>query len=187
MKVAVNNFVRRQNRTSGKTYSDELSFEFFAKHAEKKLKKNEFESGYRDGVVIVKLDDPYVHKVFCPYVKITKDSKLIAKYVKRRPDEEPYIQVRSLNGEPLQAGSVSLILYRHDILVENNEHTTNADWELISINAIPKGEKKMPIGPVTMMRNQLDLNGGTKAEYSSEEWANSVRFWQKYAAIEPNI
>ena len=71
MKVAVNNFVRRQNRTSGKTYSDELSFEFFAKHAEKKLKKNEFESGYRDGVVIVKLDDPYVHKVFCPYVKIT--------------------------------------------------------------------------------------------------------------------
>ena len=45
----------------------------------------------------------------------------------------------------------------------------------------------MPIGPVTMMRNQLDLNGGTKAEYSSEEWANSVRFWQKYAAIEPNI
>ena len=38
---------------------------------------------------------------------------------------------RRLNGEPLQAGSVSLILYRHDILVENNEHTTNADWELI--------------------------------------------------------
>ena len=77
MKVAVNNFVRRQNRTSGKTYSDELSFEFFAKHAEEKLKKNEFESGYRDGVVIVKLDELYVRKVFCPYVKITKDSNLI--------------------------------------------------------------------------------------------------------------
>ena len=79
MKVAVNNFVRRQNRTSGKTYSNELSFEFFAKHAEEKLKKNEFESGYRDGVAIVKLDDLYVDKVFCPYVKITKDSNLIAK------------------------------------------------------------------------------------------------------------
>jgi hypothetical protein len=187
MKVAVNNFVRRQSRASGKTYSDELSFEFFAKHAEVKLKKNEFESGYRDGVVIVKLDKQYVHKVFCPYVKITKDSNLIAKYVKRRPGEEPYIQVCSLNGKPLQAGSVSLILYRHDVLAENNEYTTNADWELISINAIPKGEKKMPIGPVTMMRNQLELNGGTKGEYSSEEWAYSVRFWQKYAPIEPNI
>ena len=187
MKVAINNFVRRQTKISGKTYSDELSFEFFAKHAEEKLKKNEFESGYRDGVIIVKLDEQYVHKVFCPYAKITEHSNLIAKYVRRRADEEPYIQVRSLNGKPLKAGSVSLILYRHDVLFENNENTTNADWELISINAIPKGEEKMPIGPVTMMRNQLELNGGTKAEYSSKDWAYSIRFWQKYAAIEPNI
>ena len=187
MKVAINNFVRRQTKISGKTYSDELSFEFFAKHAEEKLKKNEFESGYRDGVIIVKLDKQYVHKVFCPYAKITEHSNLIAKYVKRRPDEEPYIQVRSLNGKPLKAGSVSLILYRYDVLLENNENTTNADWELISINAIPVGEEKMPIGPVTMMRNQLELIGGTKAEYSSEDWAYSIRFWQKYAAIEPNI
>ena len=187
MKVAVNNFVRRQIKKSGKTYSDELSFEFFAKHAEKKLMNDDFENGYRDGVAVVKLDKVYVHKVFCPYVKITKNSKLIAKYIKRRPEEEPYIQVRSLNGKPLKAGSVSLILYRHDVLVENNENTTNADWELISINAIPKGENKMPIGPVTMMRNQLGLHGGTKAEYSSKEWAYAIRFWQKYAAIEPNI
>ena len=187
MKVAVNNFVKRQKRNSGKTYSNELSFEFFAKHAEKKLKKNNFEIGYRDGVAIIELDKIYVDKVFCPYVRITKNIKLVAKYIKRRPGEDPYIQVRALNGKPLQAGSVSLILYRHDVLVENNENTTYDDWELISINAIPKGEKKMPIGPVTMMRNQLDLHGGTKAEYSSKEWANAIRFWQKYAAIEPNI
>ena len=37
-----------------------------------------------------------------------------------------------------------------------------------------------------MMRNQLELNGGTKAEYSSDEWAKSVRFWQTYAPIEPS-
>ena len=44
----------------------------------------------------------------------------------------------------------------------------------------------MPMGPVTMMRNQLNLNGGTKAFYSSNEWANSVRFYQQYAILEPN-
>ena len=54
------------------------------------------------------------------------------------------------------------------------------------INALPKGVESMPMGPITMMRNQLDLNGGTKAEYSSDEWAESVRFWQTYAPIEPN-
>jgi len=33
------------------------------------------------------------------------------------------------------------------------------------------------------MRNQLELKGGTKAHYSSEEWAEAVRFWQNYAAL----
>ena len=186
MKVAVNNFVRRQIKKSGKTYSEELSFEFFAKHAEDKLNSDEYEDGYRDGVRIVKLDHDYVEQVFCPYVKITDETKLIAKHVKRRPEEELYIQIRALNGTPLKAGSVSLILYSHDVLAENDENTTNSEWELISINALPEGEEVMPIGPVTMMRNQLNLVGGTEAVYSPEEWAKSVRFWQKYAAIEPS-
>ena len=70
-------------------------------------------------------------------------------------------------------------------MLKKNENTTNADWELISINAIPEGENTMPIAPVTMMRNQLNLVGGTKALYSAEEWANSVLFWQKYASLYP--
>ena len=41
------------------------------------------------------------------------------------------------------------------------------------------------MGPVTMMRNQLNLIGGTKASYTKDEWAESVRFWQKYAALNP--
>ena len=40
------------------------------------------------------------------------------------------------------------------------------------------------MGPVTMMRNQLELEGGTRAEYSSDEWADSVNFWQKYTALD---
>ena len=36
-----------------------------------------------------------------------------------------------------------------------------------------------------MMRNQLELPGGTKAHYSSGEWAESVRFWQAFAGLEP--
>jgi len=185
MKVAINNFVRRQTKDSGKTYSKELSFDFFVKHAEEKMNNNDFTDGYRDGVRIVNLDSKYVKKVFCPYVKITNETELIAKQVTRRPGEEPYTQVRASNGTPLKAGSVKLILYSHEVLADNQENTTVADWELISINALPEGVEKMPIGPITMMRNQLNLEGGTKASYTSEEWAESVRFWQKYVAIEP--
>ena len=35
-----------------------------------------------------------------------------------------------------------------------------------------------------MMRNQLELKGGTKAHYKSDKWANSVKFWQKYAVLD---
>mgnify|MGYP002878094613 CR=1 FL=1 len=42
---------------------------------------------------------------------------------------------------------------------------------------------KRPMGPVTMMRNQLQLKGGTKGNYSSEEWAKSVNFWQKFCFL----
>ena len=186
MIVAVNEFVKRQTKFSGKTYSEELSFDFFARHAEQKIINKDFRQGYRPEVIIVKLDEKYVNKVICPYVRIKENTKLSAQFVKRRENEEPYIQVRALNGKLIKAGNVELILYHHDILYENDENTTDAEWELISINAIPRGIESMPMGPITMMRNQLELIGGTKAKYSSDEWAESVQFWQKFASIDPN-
>ena len=183
MNVGVNNFVRRQVEGSGKTYSSYLSFEEIAKYAEKKLEKEQFYVGYRDGVIIIKVDKKLNKNFVCPFVKINKNTVFESSLVQRQPGEEKYIQTVALNGVPLKTGNVELILYRKDVLVENNESSTNKDWELISINAIPLGVEKLPIGPTTMMRNQLDIKGGTKAEYSSAEWAESVQFWQQYAPL----
>ena len=183
MKVAVNDFVRRQIKGTGKTYSSTLTFEKIAAHAEVRMLLGFYRKGYRDGVRIVDSDPKLADQFFCPYVEVTPDTKLEATVVKRQEFEEPYIQIRALNGTPLKSRSVDLILYRHDVLLENNEHTTDSDWELISINAIPESVEELPMGPVTMMRNQLQSSGGTKAHYSSEEWANSIHFWQNYAAL----
>ena len=116
-------------------------------------------------------------------MKIGPDTRLIAEIARRRKEEELYIQIRALNGNPLSAHRVDFILYHHDVLAENNEHSTDADWELVCFNAIPESVDNMPMGPVTMMRNQLDFPGGTKAEYSSEKWVESVKFWQEYAFL----
>ena len=183
-KVAVNEFVRRQIAGSGKTYSPLLSFEQIAAHASEQLDKGNFKQGYRDGVIIVNADPDYTQQFKCPFVKINKDTKLKAEFVCRRENEEPYIQVRALNGNPLIAGKVEFILYHHDVLAENNEHSTDAEWELISIHALPEGIEKLPMGPITMMRNQLELKGGTAASYSTEEWAQAVKFWQNFAALD---
>ena len=182
--VGVNEFVRRQIKSSGKTYSKTLTFEQIATLGENCLSESSYKKGYRKGVIIAMLNKDLNDHFICPYVKLDNQSQLKAKVISRRPDEEPYIQIRALNGTPLKTESVELILYRHDVLSETNEYTTKCEWELISFNAIPQDVKDMPMGPTTMMRNQLQLKGGTKGFYSSETWAESVRFWQKFAILE---
>ncbi len=181
--VGVNSFVKRQTKDSGKTYAKTLSFSEIADHASKQLKSGNYKNGYRDGVVLVNVDKKFIKDFICPIVKINENTNLVAEQVKRRDEEEPYIRIRALNGTPLKTNNVDLILYRHDVLKETNENETNANWELISFHAIPVEIKKLPMGPVTMMRNQLQLEGGTKGNYSSEEWAESVKFWQKYSFL----
>ena len=185
--VAVNDFVRRQTKDSGKTYAENLTFEDIASYAEEQLASGNYKAGYRDGVILVQVAEELIHHFICPFVRVTEKTNLKATVVRRRPEEEPYIQLRALTGTTLKTGSVNLILYRHDVLAETKEQTTDADWELISFHAIPEGIEKMPMGSVSMMRNQLQLAGGTKAYYESEKWAESVKFWQGYAVLDENI
>ena len=185
--VSVNEFVKRQIKGSGKTYADGLTFEEIAQHAQEQLTNGNYKPGYKEGVILVQVNKTLNPHFTCPFVKITEETKLKATVVKRRPQEEPYIQMRALNGIPLKTGSVDLILYYHDVLKEANEESTDADWELISFHAIPEEIDNMPMGPVTMMRNQMQLPGGTKAFYESENWAESVKFWQKYAVLDANV
>ena len=181
--VGVNEFVKRQQKNTGKTYSV-LTFDEIAQHAEEKLNNNNFQNGYRDGVVIINVDSHLINKFICPFVKINANSILKAEVSKRRENEDNYIRIKAKNGIPLKTGSVEIILYRKDVLKETQENTTSADWELISFHALPNGIEKLPMGPVTMMRNQLGLTGGTKGNYSSKEWAESVKFWQEYSIKE---
>jgi len=183
MLVSVNDFVRRQIKGSGKTYSTAMSFEEIAQHASEQMEKGRFKEGYREGVRIVQMEKQKTEHFFCPYVRVSEETELEARVVKRRKNENTYIQVRALNGDLLPADKVELICYSHDILQENNEHSTDSKWELISIHAIPEGVSNFPMGPVTMMRNQLNLPGGTDASYDSESWAKSVEFWQNFAPL----
>jgi len=186
-KIGINNFVRRQIKGSGKTYSEELSFDEIVKHAEEQFILGKYEKGYREGVVIVNVTKDLIMKFVCPYIKINDKTQLYANYVKRELGEDPYVQVCALNGQVLKTGKVGLILYSYEVLNENNENSTNCEWELIAIVSIPEGFDHIPMGPVTMMRNQLNLKGGTKGKFSSNEWAQSVRFWQNFAVLKPNI
>ena len=185
--VGISTFIKEQVKKSGKTKVINISLNKIAQYAEKKINRKQFKKGYRDGVIIIEINSPkFCQNFICPLIKINKKTKLRAKSTNRRPGEENYVQIKALNGEELKTILVELILYRKDVLEETKENSTNSDWELIAFHAIPEGIEKLPMKPVTMMRNQLQLPGGTKAHYSSDEWAESINFWQKYALIDNN-
>ena len=182
--IGISSFVRQQIMKDSKSELLNISLEEVALAAQEKLNSGDFKNGYRDGVAIVEIADNQFCKNFeCPIVKIDQYTKLNCQSTKRRVDEEPYLQIKAINGTRLKTNLVEIILYRHDVLKETNENSTSSDWELIAFHAIPEGIDKLPMKPVTMMRNQLQLEGGTKAHYSSEEWAQAVNFWNKYALL----
>ena len=98
--IGINDFVRRQIKGSGKTYSDSLTFEEVVKHVRVQFQAGIFRPGYRDGVVIVEGSKTIAKDFICPFVKITHNTNLKAEWVKRQDEEEEYIQIRALNGEP---------------------------------------------------------------------------------------
>ena len=182
--VGISNFIKKQIEKNGQTKLIDISLSEVAQFAQMQLNKRNITQGYRDGVIIIKSSDYDFYKHFkCSIVKINEKTNLKCKLTKRIPNEESYIQIRALNGERLNTVAVEIILYRKDVLKETNENSTDNDWELVAFHAIPEGIENLPMKPATMMRNQLQLKGGTKARYSSEQWAESIRFWQKHAFL----
>lgn len=174
--IGVNSFVTRQTADSKFSHYSG-SWEQLASLVEGHF--SEAKQGYRDGVMLVPVPS---EGFFSGVVEVTPDTMLKATFEARRKDEEPYLQVVALGGAKLPAQSVDIVLYRRDVLLEEGPDnvSTDAEWEIISINARPTVEPE-PLTPMAMARNMLELPGGTKAEYSAEEFASSIVYWSKRA------
>lgn len=123
---------------------------------------------------------------FAGVTQINEETPLKAIFQARQEEESPHISFRALGGKKAPAVAVDIILYSHENLAIKDEHSTDADWEIISINAKPyHGEE--PPHPVTMARNFLDLPGGTAKDYTAEEFAESILHWLGGGANAPYV
>lgn len=173
-KVAINKFVERQTADSRFSHFAGIWDELV------ELVKANFEKakpGYRDGVMTVPVP---ADRFFSGVVELVEDTPLKAEFSARRKGEEPYINVVAVGGEKIPAKAVEIVVYRHDVLEADGDASTDAEWEVISINARPTDEPE-PMTPVAMARNFLELVGGTKAEYTAEQFAQSIIYWSKRA------
>jgi len=174
-KVACGEFVKRQTPESGYSHFDgtwEDLEELVAKTMENPYRVT---AGYKDGVVIVGLIS---YGFFSAIVKLDKNTKLTSNYAARMSGEAPFIRV-SARANKSPAKYAQVVLYRHDVLAENNERETSAEWEIVCIKARVT-EEEDPMDPYTMARNFLHLKGGTKGDFTAEQFAKSIVYWNNH-------
>jgi len=126
--------------------------------------------GYREGVLLVPVPS---EGFWSGIVQLKSGFIFLGKFAARKEGEEPRKQLFSA-GKKMPAKSVDIILYRHDVLAETDEAETDADWEIISINASPD-EEEIPMDPMTMMYNHFELSGGTKIKMNDADFLSRLR------------
>lgn len=173
--VACGEFVKRQTPESGYSHFDGTweELERITHDAMCDVKNNRV--GYKPGVLLV---DVPASRFYSAIVKLNEETKLTSNYAPRRKGEAAFIRT-SAKAEKQPASYASVVLYRHDVLAENNERETDAEYEIVCIKARVTEEEE-PMDPYTMARNFLHLKGGTKGDFSAEEFAKSIVYWNNH-------
>jgi hypothetical protein len=114
---------------------------------------------------------------------INKALPVSAIVTKRRPEEDSYIQnyTPALGCKPEPANFVKIVCYSAAALAENDERSTECDWEIVAIIASPVENE--PMHPLVMARNMLEKKGGTKSVYTAMEFAEAVYYWSQRIKI----
>lgn len=177
-KVACGEFVKRQTPESGFSHFngswehlEQIVQYWFIDRPHLPFTK----PGYRDGVVIQELPPDFFYSAV---VDLDEDTKLNATFAPRREGEDPFVRV-SAKAIKQKAKHASVVLYRRDVLAENGENETDADWEIVAIKARTTEEEE-PMDPYTMARNFLQMKGGTKGDFSAEQFAKSIVYWNTH-------
>ena len=177
--VKCSEFVKRQTKDSGYSHF-EGSWEQLEEITEAHLKYSNIfvRPGYKDGVIIVDLPGWLFKSAI---VNIDDKTKLNVSYISRREGESPCVKI-SAKEKKQKARYASVVLYSADVLSEDNERSSEADWEIVAIKARMDKEEE-PMEPYTMARNYLHLSGGTKGDFTAEQFANSIVYWNNHCII----
>ena len=193
LKIGITNFARSRHRPSngfsyftGKinAYGAGLEFDLIniIKHNWDKRKPGD---GRTDLLEVVKVPvAPYLFR--SATVLIHENIELKARFYRRQTFEEPSIKVSSLSQEYSVPKFVEIILYNASILEPPDlVGIENCEWAVVSINA--SDVENEPMHPLTMARNMLGKAGGTKCEYTAQQFAEAVYYWSTRVSIEPVV
>jgi len=174
----INEFARRQTAESPFSHFDGNMDDLLQMAADNFDKRK---PAYRDGVINIPVP---AQGFFSPVVQMTEGMELVGEFKARREGETPRITIRA-KGEKTPAVAVELDFYRKDVLAENDEATTEAEWELVNFRAMAFVDE--PMNPTTLMHNHFGSDGGTSTQMSPEAFEKLLRkgfeFWKDKATI----
>lgn len=119
---------------------------------------------------------------YCGSALLTEGMKLEAEPFRRQEGEDLFIKTLAPGANPEAANFVNVVCYSAEALLENDgERTTDDDWEIVCIIASPV--EKEPMHPLAMARNFLEKAGGTKSEYTAQEFAEAIYYWSQRVSV----
>lgn len=178
--IDLSDFVKRQVKGSGFSFfdGDWSNLLLLVKECRMNAKQ-----GYRNGVLEVQVDP---ENFYTSVVKLKSGDMFVGVYEPRQNGEEPRKRIGVIGAVPMPAKAVTIILYHRDVLSENNERSTGADWEVISINANPE-EGSMPMSAGTLMANHFKASGGTSTNMSDSEFVKALKTSFEYWNDKANV
>lgn len=167
--IGINDFVKRQTQHSQFT-NYTCSWNDLINRTKERYFGQHFSLGYRDGVIIVHMDENE-SRLFFTYTDFPmfEGMKLNIEFAKTAGREHEPAQLQIEIKEPkVKCKYVDVILYRHDVLEEDGDASTDCNWEIVSINGRLK-EETPPMDPMTIVRNWKHLHGGTEMKNAKAE------------------
>lgn len=159
---------------------------------EKAFNADNVKAGYRDGVVLVRVSADGFWTATTP---LKEGDALSGKFEARRPGEMPRktdrLTVPNVRLNKVPAQRVDIILYRHDVLAADNDASSDATWEIISINAWASDDEEEPMDPQTLMFNHFHVegsnDGGTTTNMDDKTFVEALKksflYWRNKAMI----
>jgi hypothetical protein len=140
--------------------------------------------GYRDGVLLVSIP---VRDMKTKVIETTPDTQLNTTYESRVPGEAPRVKTVAIVDYLPPAVTASVVLYRADVLAEDNDRSTDCDWEVVTI-LTHAGSGPEPMTPGTLMANHFKADGGTATNMTPEQFEAALResynFWKCHCMAE---
>lgn len=184
-RVGASEFVKGFSTRIGANSYYDGTWEDLCTLVENHFEDNEPGTGSVDGdVLLVNVPPQGFHTSI---VKITPHNKHMVEEIEyvRAPGEKPVITNVIKDIPKPDAKFAKIVVYRADVLAQDNDRSTDCEWEIVSINA--QNDEIVPMSPTTMLRNTNHEQGGTYREYTYQEWSEAYAYWNNHASIESTI